>query len=284
MMGVRILAVLMAMVVLNAEGVMRNAEFGYDARGARCEVELSGVEGEGGVIEILLQFASEGGICGIYGEMFYDADEFLLLSCGADAEEMVFSYYDCGGEVRILLDGVENYCGEGALVRFYFGRAEGAVRGGVFSLGKIEAFCFSEEGGFSELGVDIESDTFEVGACRGAEERSVPVLSDIEILSGENGEVKVLLSGEVSGDYFAAGFKIFAVEVDSGKSETVYVLGVIGSGGEALFERSAVLSARGAASIVVTPLAFWRGGAVEGEKYACVAGGIKNPLQTMLCV
>lgn len=241
----------------------------------RCAAELGCVEGEDGAVEVLLEIEHVGGLCGLFAEVYYDAEAFLLLSCGVEVDGAVFSWYDADGAVRILLDGVENCGGEGVPVRLYFKRLEGAVGGAAFSLGRdIEAFFLADDGSLCELGVDIKSGEVEVGARAREEGRSVPLLVGIEVLCGDGGELDIVLSGEVSGRYFASGFKIFAVEVDSGKSETVYVLGVIGNGDEALFERRVTLSARGRTSIVVTPLAFWRGGVVEGEKYACVAGEI----------
>lgn len=249
-----------------------------------CAAEMTCVVGEDGEVEVALKVVCEGGVCGLLGELEYDAESFLLLSCGSDAEGVDFSYYDGGGAVRILLDGVENTVAAIVLVRFYFKRVEGAIGSAVFSLGDIEAFYLSAKCELCELDVEVGVGSVEVGvvnAPMGADKKDLPVLTGAEVIRSEGGEVEIILSEIVGREYFAAGFKIFFVDLDSGEVDEMYIFGVLdrSGGGEVIFERRVEHGERGRFSVVVTPLAIDREGVVEGEKYACVASVILRGAQ-----
>ena len=243
---------------------------------AVCVASLGCIE-RGDELEIALDVGRKGGLCGLFGELIYDGEMFLLLSCGADVDGGTFSWYDDGEAVRFLLDGLAN-CGEdGITVSFYFKRVEGERGGAVFSLGcEIEAFYLSEDGSLEQPCVEITSGEVEVcGVDRELEkgENEPPELIDIEVIRGEDGKADVVLVGEASGDYFALGFKIFALELDGGRREILYVSRIVS--GEEKTELRADLSMRGGVSLVVTPLGFWRGGIIEWDREVFVFGGGK---------
>ena len=257
-MGVRILAFLLA-VVMNAECGMQNAEL-FDME--RCEVRMMCIEKE--VVEVCLELLCDGGICGAVADISYDADAFLLLSCGIEETEGVtFSFFDSGGDLRILIDGAENIA-RGVRVKFYFGRADGYYGGGVFRANGIEVYSLSDDADICRADADEESVCELVCEGRGDKSESVIYADSIEIIREGNGKVEVVISGHASDDFFAAGFKVFVVEVDSGASESFFVVGIIR--GEETFERRVSFTASGNLSFVVTPLAFDRNGAKEGEK------------------
>lgn len=267
MLGERFLMLFMCLaVLLSAKGKVQNARTGEreDSVEARCEVEMSCVEGDGGVIEVSLGLECEAGICGALVDVEYNGDVFLLLSCGVDGEGLEISYADLGSAVRVLLDGAEN-CARGVSVRLYFARVEGSVSGGSFQVGRVEAYRFSDGGILCALAADIGVSEVEVGGVAKAESVGASLL-ELEAVRGADGEVTAVICGVVSGGYFAAGFKIFALELGSGASETVYVVGVIGGSRGGIFERRVALSLRGNLSLTVTPLAYDRGEMSVGEK------------------
>lgn len=256
--GVKILALLMAMV-LNSECRFRNVEL-FESEG--CEVRMTCSEGD--VIEVWLELLCDGGMCGAVGDISYDAESFLLLSCGIEEMSGVnFSFFDSGGDVRILIDGVENFT-RGVRVSFYFGRADGYSGGGIFMASGIEVYAISELEDVCRVDAD------ECAACElvcedlSVDEERVIVVNGVEVERGETGEVEVVIFGCASGDFFAAGFRMFVVELNSGASESFFVVGVIRGGGA--FERRVSLTSTERHSFVVTPLAFDRYGTDEGEK------------------
>lgn len=243
--------------------------------GEVCAVEMKCGEKDG-IIELTLGFECGGGLCGALAEVTYDASAFLLLSGGFYGDGgLVFSYSDRGGAVRVLIDVAENR-GEKMTVSIYFGRVEGYVGGGSFEVSSIEAYRFSDVGEVCRVEV-IGGRKGEIGEVKAAEEADdggAVWISEVKCIRGDGGLIAVTVRGGARQNFFAAGARIFAVDLESGRSEDLYAVGVIANDG--LFEWHLPISFSGAVSLVVTPIAYDRSGAYEGEKVKSAEFGTKG--------
>ena len=226
-----------------------------------CSVELSGGEVENGIIEVALSLECEDGFCGVLAEIEYCREDFLLLFCGMDGEEMKCSFYDGDGCVRILLDGAENYAKE--TVRLYFERRDGFWGEGVFEAVKVEVYRFDPVGEICSPDVDFIFPSIEIEKVGGEDAPATVSVIEVMLYRGESGETDLMLKGSASDSFFATGFRIFAIELDGAESESLEVVGIT-HGGQ--FEKRVRLTLRGSVSVVVTPLAYNRLGAIEGDK------------------
>ena len=268
---VRLLAFLMAWVILLGSG---SADAEKDTE-AVCEVRMACVEKEG-MIELTLGFECSGGLCGVLLDVSYDDEAFLLLSGGfCGGEGMFFLHSDRGGVVSVLIDGAENSDGKMA-VNLYFGRVEGYVGGGSFEASSVEAYRFSDMGEvcFVEVIGEKKCEIGEVKAAEEADDGGAVWISEVECIRGDGGLITVTVRGGAKRGFFAAGTRIFAVDLESGRSEDLYAVGVLANDG--LFEWHLPISFSGAVSLVVTPIAYDRSGAYEGEKVKSAEFGTKG--------
>lgn len=264
MLGFRICAwfLCLSMAVNASYGLCRGDESGGVAEG-ECFVELFCCE-EGDVVEITLKAECQTGVCGAFAILEYSAESYALISCGAEAGGLTFSYRDGFGRIILLFDGVQE-C-ESILVRFYFERM-GRENGGVFRVGEFQAYGISDEAGLCEVFAEIVCGEIRVEGEGEEKERNAWVESVI-LQRREDRKNEAVICGGISGDFFAAGFKVFIIELESFKYETVYISSVLASGEERLEWRIST-DFEGDISIVVTPIGYGRE-LFEGEKRVSV--------------
>ena len=252
-MSVRVLAFLMA-IFINSGCVIQHKEL----EEMRYELQIESVEREDEIIEILLDLWCNSGICGVSVDVYYDSDSFLLLSCGVEnVDDLNFSYLNGAGAVRILLDGVDNHPSEKIRVTFYFAGIDGVVKGGVFEARGIDAYQVSGNGQVLEIEAGEGASCVVPG-----KEQYDDLERRVEVVGIDVDGHELVLLGRVSDGFFAAGFKVFTVDLQSGKNESFYVAGVVKSSTE--FERRVTVNIEGAMVIVVTPIAFERNVIVQG--------------------
>ncbi len=241
-----------------------------DACGA-CAVSIRCGEGDGEIFEVVVEARAEDGICGVFGVMRYDAQRLILLSAGAVCGGAVFSFLDIGGEVRFLIDGVENV-GGGVSVSLFFGRIEGARGEAEVAVLFAEAYCFSD-GVIDELALDVPSEVVTIGETGSgrAEETELPTLISWEITERGGGAV-LSASCCVGEGFFAAGVELFVVRED-GSGVKMIVAGVVSLSGGGEFGLKVSLGEGDWYAAVITPVAFNRCGCVRGEKTVEVRGG-----------
>lgn len=232
-------------------------DVGGGCDGDVCEVGIRYEENDN-EITLLLDLDCAGGFCGVLFGCNYNAEAFSLNYCQAEAEGMIFSYLDEYGAVCLLLDGTEN-CTK-ARVSLCFKKL--SESGGFFFAEVVEAYRLSESGEIVALTIDMPNREIIV------EERKEPLpvcVLDASLEASDSGELCAVICGEISDGCFALGVKVFAIELESGQSETVYIYNVADRKRGGRFELRATLGLKGKVSLVVTPLAYSRETA-EGEK------------------
>ncbi len=265
MPGLRICAwILCFSVAVNASyGLCRESE-SLSAERGECFVEMLCCEDED-IVEITLKIDSLEGVWGVLAALEYDSESFALISCIGEADGLEFSHSDSEGRIILLFDGAQG-CNS-LLARFCFEKKAGGKNGGVFRLGKFEAYGFCECAGIYEMPTEILCG--EITAVVGEEKKERNVWVESVILERrEDGENEVVVCGGTSGDFFAAGFKVFIIELESLNYETVYISGVLAIGEERL-ERRVLTDFDGDISIIVTPIGYGRE-AFLGEKRVSV--------------
>ena len=216
---------LTVMTLLSFSASAEDASFGNEA--PTLELLVSSDDDEG--VEIILKLNSEHGLAAILAELNYDGEDFLFLGCGSDI--MTVTYSDVGDGVRFLLDLSENSPSECVLATFYFKKIGSG--GGEFSLNiRDDAVSFENGGRKSENG------------------------------GGKN--VLFHFEVDVGKKRFAAGIKLFAVDLESGESREYYILGITGKDG--VYLGNAEIELYEKAAVIVTAAGYEREGMACGEK------------------
>ena len=253
--------------------------------GATGELFVESRVGEDGIIELSLRVSSKRGICGIIAELEYNADGYFLLACGLGEElsssdgDFVLSYAEHEGKIRFLVDGVQNTPPECTLAVFYFGSRDGADKTFEFFVGLPD-----REHAFSLSDGELERITLSADRCRGkikppspSEEDSAstgelsnPKVDGITVKKSNDGSLALILSSSVADKSFAAGFKVFVLNVGSGESQGFTVAGVISraeSGSDEIrFWREIRLGDADVYCVVITPISYTRANEIAGEK------------------
>lgn len=233
----------------------------------KCEISLRRGEGDDGIFEVIFEAIADEGICGILGAMAYDADKLILLSAGAECGGSVFSYVDKGGEVRFLIDGVENV--EKIEVSLFFGFAEEGDGDSTVRILCAEVLSLNN-GQITELNTEISNGTAEMRGGDGerAENDISPIMSEWRWNNGGEGIV-LSVSGFGRGGCVFAGVELFIVRRDGG-GEKMLVTRKIPSSGEENIEISVPLGDKYFYAIIITAVVFKRNGSVRGEKTVVV--------------
>lgn len=233
----------------------------------KCEISLRRGEGDDGIFEVIFEAIADEGICGMLGAVAYDADKLILLSAGAECGGSVFSYVDKGGEVRFLIDGVENV--EMIEVSLFFGFAEGG--GGDSTVRILCAEVLSlNNGQIVELDAEIANGTAEIRGGDGerAENDISPVVSAWR-WENDGESIALTISGAGKGGYYFAGVELFIVRCDGG-GEKMLVTKMIHASGEENIEISVPLGNKDFYTIIITAVVFKRNEQVKGEKTVVV--------------
>ncbi len=221
---------------------------------------------ETGEYEVSLYLLSDQGICGIMCDMEYDEDSFLFLGGGSECA-LKLTYVDVGGGVRFILDGIENSKRECVLARFYFKRiGPRECRIKLSGVGEASAVYLSVTGHTVSAkaafrGCSAVEDT---SAAPSAE---LPEFKSFEIFE-RGGEW--VLSFEVKGGNgnFAAGARLFLLDLEAGKTEDIRVVGV--SDAEGIFKGEYILSGQRKIVISATALGYRREGEIRGERETAI--------------
>lgn len=230
---------------------------------------LEGYELDGGEVEIAIMLDSPRGVSGILFELFYDEDEFLLLSVGAEGCGLDLTHRDAGGAVAILLDGVENTAKTCKIARLYFKRRTDSTLGAEFVIGEdVRAFSLRENA-FSEEIISVEVARFCVGDI-GRDKCGEVELDSVSARICDGGEVELDFSLSFSGEAFALGLELFVID-HGGEGECFEVLV---SSAVALESEGDILAVKldvsEAFCIVVTPTIYEGRTATAGEKRVAI--------------
>ena len=263
-MRCKILAFVLAAVLLLRGGML--AARAVETDGA---VALS-LEGEGDEtgIKVTLHLSSDNGICGLFASLCYDSESVVLTSCGIGegAESLVLSYNDNEGRVDFLLDGYENCAPCGALVSFYFTIKDSQTKSFDFSLElaqEISAACISEGG-------DVINVTPDASGCATTVFCDAPSTQDPpSTLVGihakrENGKMKIVLTARSAPSLLAIGFKLFAVDTVTARTQTVLVVAV--TDGDTVNLCAELTDISGGVCVIVTPTIYSGRTVSEGQK------------------
>lgn len=228
-------------------------------------------DGESDEVTVELVLSGQSGLCGFLGEVRFDENEFLFLSGGDGESGLNFSFLDLGGCVRFLIDGTQNSPRECVLARFYFKRTGDG--NGTISLCRAceeDALYINEKNRVSHMQTELFG--CDIGRAENDEipESEFPYFSRLEVSNDGEGSV---ISFEVCADkrFFAAGAKIYIVELDGAESHGAYVVGVTKSG---MFSGEYRFSPQKNFAVIITAVAFDRDGETSGEKIVkvCDAG------------
>lgn len=233
----------------------------------KCEISLRRGEGDDGIFEVIFEAIADEGICGILGAIAYDADKLILLSVGAECGGSVFSYVDKGGEVRFLIDGVENV--EKIEVSLFFGFAEEGDGDSIVRILCAEVLSLNDRQ-IVELDTEIANGTAEIRGGDGerAENDISPIMPEWRWNNGGE-SIALTISGAGKGGYYFAGVDLFIVRCDGG-GEKMLVTRKIPSSGEENIEISVPLGNKDFYTIIITAVVFKRNGSVRGEKTVVV--------------
>ena len=224
-------------------------------------VTLECSEEEGG-IELSVSFPEGVRFCGFYCEILYDGRlcfEGASVSGGAP-EGGQLSFADGGDRLALLLDGDGSvFCGERLVATFSFaGETVGEV---CFELVSGDAY-FWDEDVLVRLSVPPTSFACELGgAISEGEALFLPEIAEIRVEDGELCVVCLAPKG-----CFSAGVEVFSVSL-SDAARSRYTLTSVLPLDEAMVSFAGLPQAgRGRYCVILRPVAYFRDGAVCGEK------------------
>jgi len=247
------------------------AEAEIDGTQSEVRLVLHSSETGDGILELLIELDSSCGISAMLCELEYDPDVVIYLSGGASDSEMSFKAIDFGGSLRFLIDSNESSAPCGELARLYFKvTGNGKPR---FSLTCRESALYIDGRGeicptavkvtLPQPEKDTENDSTDgAGGEDPSDETHAPRLLDLEIRDFEIAFTVGIERG------FAAGVRLFIVDLDSGESADITVAGVVGEDG--VFTGKYRLQEEKSYSVIVTPLSFCAEKRLDGEKKSAV--------------
>ncbi len=242
-----------------------------NAKEADGKVFLEYRDNGDGEIEAVLKLESEAGIAALACEMAYDSNVLLYLGCGEGEGGMTLTARDMGECVRFLLDGAQNSPSQCTLASFYFKRiSTDAAMLSLSSMGDKCSFYFDGQGELKQLAASLSGCLIGGGSAEDTSESDYsPRLLNFELIRYEE---RAEVSFEVTAEdgFFAAGVKLFVLDIKRGTYDTVYAVGVAQNGS---FSGKCALPFRADAelSVVITPVAFDRIGTVFGEKLTSIS-------------
>ncbi len=257
--------ILLLFVSLSTSGKMIAYAENESAEGCRLMLDYNYLEDE--MTEVVLSLSSSNGVCALLGEIEYDENAYLLLSCGAEGEIFDFKYADIGDSVRFLLDSTENSEPEGILARFYFKKV---------GEGEKKSFLLKcEKGGIIYLDkksdpvpyVSVDMTDSESKNETEREEDTPPVLQRTE----KNG-TSLSFSVKADKNCFAAGVRLFCVDLSGeGKHFEAQILGVVNENGE--FKGKYVFCDDAEYTVIISAVGYKRDGRAPGEKEVIFING-----------
>ncbi len=247
--------------------------FIFPVRSGACEIcadeydaalDMAAQQTDDGGVEITLYLKSDNGIAAMLGELSYNAELFLFLGSGSDI--MNVTCEDLGGSVRFLLDMNEDSPSECLLATFYFmriGRGDGDFAVRLDS--EVGCVHFCEGGSLNAVNIALPAPLTVNDTVQDDVESAVslPCMLSLSFESRE-GEASLIKLEVSAPDRFAAGVRLFAVDIESGESREYYILGISRSDGS--FYGRAEIELYKKTAVVITAVGYGRSEMILGEK------------------
>lgn len=219
-------------------------------------------DGKEGLFEVTIDLSSARGICAMLCDLEYNPDNLVFLSGGSSNEKINLELVDFGGILRLLLDSSENSPPECRLVTLYFKRI--ANGGDDLDLTCREALSIDEGAEILTVGVAVFNDlpSNEQGNTDAPE--PPPRITYAAVCDGT-----VLFTVNVGEDFFAAGVRLFFVDLDGeGEHFEITVAGVVGRDGVLRGEYR--FSTIKSYAIALTALGYRGNRTVRGERCTAI--------------
>jgi len=232
-----------------------------------------------GTVKVSLELSSGTGICGLFGELCFDDDAFLPLSCGngeSGEQDLTFSCEERQGRIIFLLDGQKNCAPDCTLASFYFKKTfegEGSFEFSVNLIGELACFVLYEDNTVRPIDADVSDCSIKIdldGKADGIVLSGTPQVTGIStFLKGDS--IKLSMRARAPGGaHFAVGFKVFSVDL-SGKSGTEQAFVCKISNGEA-YTLDADIACFERMCIIITPITYNGRTVTEGDKRVILSG------------
>jgi hypothetical protein len=221
-----------------------------------------------GILTLEICIESEKGICAMLCDLEYNPAALLYLSGGSDDASISFKAVDRGGKLSFLLDSAQNSAPCGTLARLYF-KTIGNGAPDVSLTVREDALYLDDRGEIRPAQLKITSlppdSTPEDELASGNPSNGKPssVAAPPHLLTLEIGNAEVSFSVKTD-QGFAAGVRLFCVDLESGERSDVTVAGVVGKDG--ILAGKYRLEDEKSYSVVATPLSFYGQKTSKGEK------------------
>ena len=234
---------------------------GAEERGTEKEIRLflRECDGEEDILVLEVCLESDNGVCALLCDLEYDAERYIYLSGGSVDEKINFKAIDFGSVVGFLLDSGENSNAECVLARLYFKRiGQGKAR---FTLNSRDnALGVGDNLEICSYQTRILSDTSVPGDNTDkGDSNELPRLVSLNM-----GSEKIVFSVKSPHDCFAAGVRLFFIDLSGGGEHFgVFVTGIIKRGGMFAGEHT---MPQGNYAVIVTALGYSARELIRGEK------------------
>ena len=235
------------------------AEEGGTGNDIRLFLRCGNIDGE--VLELEVCIESDSGVCAMICDVEYDSERYIYLSGGATDEGVGFKAVDFGSTVSFVIDSVENTFQDGVLAKLYFKRiSDGRAKFTLIS--RDDAIYLGASSDILSSRVQVVSGECVLGgnpdSGGGTGEIYEPRLIDVNVSSNA-----IAFWVEAPRGCFAAGVRLFFVDLSSGEYSEVFVLGVVGGG---LFSGEYRHAPNGSYAVVITALGYGAREVRAGEK------------------
>ena len=233
---------------------------------AFCTLHFSSVSD--GILELTIDLESPHGICAMLCDLKYNPKALVYLSGGTDDANIHFKAIDNSGELSFLIDSNRNSAPRGTLVRLYF-KMIGNGAPNLSLTCREDALYLDDRGEIRTAQLKITSlppdSTPEDDLASGNPASGKPssVAAPPHLLTFEIGNSEISFSVKTD-QGFAAGMRLFLVELESGETSDVVVAGVVGKDG--ILAGKYRLEDEKSYSVVATPIAFYGQKTSKGEK------------------
>lgn len=229
---------------------------------------LHSIQNDDGILELTIELDSPHGICAMLCDLKYNPKALVYLSGGSDDVNIHFKAIDFGGSLSFLIDSNRNSAPRGTLARLYF-KTIGNGAPDVSLNCREDALYLDDRGEIRPAQLKITSlppdstpeDDLASGNLSNGKPSSVAAPPRLLTLEIGNAEVTFSVKTEQG---FAAGARLFLVELESGETTDVVVAGVVGKDG--ILAGKYRLEDEKSYSVVATPLSFYGQKTSKGEK------------------
>ncbi len=226
-------------------------------------ISVGAREIEDGGIEVILRIEEGQGIAALLAGLSYDGEKLLFLGGGSSV--MSLTYEDVGDQVRFILDLHENTPSKCELATFYFQRIGEGDCALSLSFGEGDScLYFNSEWKLSPLSPTLPEPCTVRDTAQAKEETEQPRLLSLSLERRDGAVAEIGFEVSVENGHFAAGIKLFAVDLESGESREYYIFGITDKGGRIACTYEIELYKKTA--VVITAAGYERSGMICGEK------------------